>query len=38
MLLTPHHGDREEVRLMLDLGIMIKAEGRRASSPSAISC
>ena len=24
MLLTPHHGDREQARLMSDLEIMIK--------------
>ena len=28
MLLTPHHGDREQARLMSDLRIMIKAEGQ----------
>ena len=38
MLFSPHHGDLKQALLMLDLGIMIKAEGANpASSPSAIS-
>ena len=28
MLVSPHHGDPEQARLMLDLRIMIKAEGQ----------
>ena len=28
MLFSPHHGDPEQARLMLDLSIMIKAEGQ----------
>ena len=28
MLLTPHHGDPKQARLMSDLRIMIKAEGQ----------
>ena len=28
MLFPPHHGDPEQARLMLDLSIMIKAEGQ----------
>ena len=28
MLFSPHHGDREQARLKLDLRIMIKAEGQ----------
>ena len=28
MLFPPHHGDREQARLMLDLSIMIQAEGQ----------
>ena len=33
MLCSPHHGDPEQARLMLDLSIMIKAEGQ-SSIPS----
>ena len=28
MLFSPHHGNPEQARLMLDLRIMIKAEGQ----------
>ena len=28
LVLTPHHGDPTQARLMLDLGMMIKAEGQ----------
>ena len=35
MLFSPHHGDPEQARLMLDLSIMIQAEGQ--SSPSVVS-